>query len=184
MTYEMNFEMYVGAKEQRADVLRVAKSALIAKGYEEFANNLVADKSDRYMIQENSCMTDLIDCLDDAISTIYQAIVRELPDVVFKGFSGYTWGSYEAGHCFEKKDNTLIVGKIGYEGWGICCECGEDVVHVDDFDPAQTYICPECGEEIAHEDMFSQFESEDITYEIVDGKLIVKETVRKTYECQ
>lgn len=184
MTYEMNFEMYVGTKEQRADVLKVAKSALIAKGYEDFANNLVASKSDCYMIEENTNMTYLVENFDDAISTIYQAIVRELPEVVFKGFSGYTCGTYEAGHCFEKKDNTLSVGKIGYEGWGFCPECGEDVVHVDDFDPAKTYVCPECGEEISNEDMFVQYESEDITYEIVDGELIVKDTVRKAYECQ
>ena len=30
MTYEMNFEMYVGAKEQRKEVLAVIKNALIA----------------------------------------------------------------------------------------------------------------------------------------------------------
>lgn len=41
MSYEMNFEMYVGKKEQRADVLRVAKNALIANGYEEFADNFL-----------------------------------------------------------------------------------------------------------------------------------------------
>lgn len=184
MSYEMNFEMYVGKKEQRADVLRVAKNALITKGYEEFADNLVADKRDRYMIKEDTSMTYLGENFDDAISTIYQAIVKELPEVVFKGFSGYTDYTYEAGHCFEKQDNTLIVGKIGYEGEGFCLECGETVVDVDDFDPAKTYTCPECGEVIPNEELFSQYDSEDITYEIVDGKLIVKDTVRKAYECQ
>lgn len=184
MSYEMNFEMYVGAKEKRAEVLRVAKNALIANGYEEFANNIVADKRDRYMIKENTSMTYLGENFDDAISTIYQAIIRELPEVVFKGFSGYTDYTYEVGHCFEKKDNTLVVGKIGYEGYGYCPECSETVVDVDDFDPAKTYICPECGEVISNEDMFVQYESEEIVYEIVDGELIEKETARKGYECQ
>ena len=174
MSYEMNFKMYVGAKEQRKEVLRIAKTALIAKGYEEFANNLVENKRDRYMIEDNTCMTYLGDNFHDAISTIYQAIVRELPEVVFKGFSGYTDCTYEAGHCFEKKDNILIVGKIGYEGAGYCPECGETVVHVDDFDPTKTYICPECGEIIPNEELFSQFEKEELTYEIVDGELIEK----------
>lgn len=184
MSYEMNFEMYVGKKEQRAEVLRVAKNALIANGYEEFADSFVADKSDRYLIKEISCCAFSADSFDEAISTIYKAIVKELPEVVFKGFSGYTHYTYEAGHCFEKKDNTLIVGKIGYEGYGYCPECSETVVDVDDLDPAKTYICPECGEVISNEDMFVQYNNEDITYEIVDEELIVKDSVRKGYECQ
>ncbi len=184
MSYEMNFEMYVGKKEQRAEVLRVAKNALIAKGYEEFADNIVADKFDRYKITDGLYNSVSADDFDDAISTIYQAIIRELPEVVFKGFSGYTDYTYEAGHCFEKKDNTLIVGKIGCEGNGYCPECGEVIVDADDFDPAETYTCPECGEVIPNEELFSYYDSEDITYEIVDGELIVKDTVRKAYECQ
>lgn len=184
MSYEMNFEMYVGKKEQRAEVLAVIRKALTEKGFEEFANNFVADKDDKYMIKENTCCSFSADDFDEAISTIYKAIVKELPEVVFKGFSGYTHYTYEAGHCFEKKDNTLIVGKIGYEGYGYCPECSETVVDVDDFDPAKTYICPECGEVISNEDMFVQYNNEDITYEIVDGELIVKDSVRKGYECQ
>ncbi len=42
MSYEMNFEMYVGKKEQRAEVLAVIRKALTEKGFEEFANNFVA----------------------------------------------------------------------------------------------------------------------------------------------
>ena len=57
MSYEMNFEMCVGSKEQRAEVLAVANRALIEKGYEKFANNLVADQDDDYMIAEDTCMT-------------------------------------------------------------------------------------------------------------------------------
>ena len=125
MSYEMNFEMYVGKKEQRAEVLAVIRKALTEKGFEEFANNFVADKDDKYMIKENTCCSFSADDFDEAISTIYKAIVRELPEVVFKGFSGYTHYTYEAGHCFEKQDNTLIVGKIAYEGAGFCLECGE-----------------------------------------------------------
>ena len=34
MSYEMNFEMYVGKKEQRAEVLAVIRKALTEKGFE------------------------------------------------------------------------------------------------------------------------------------------------------
>ena len=47
----MNFEMYVGKKEQRAEVLAVIRKALTEKGFEEFANNFVADKDDNGNIQ-------------------------------------------------------------------------------------------------------------------------------------
>lgn len=174
MSYEMKFEMYVGAKEQRAEVLAVARKALITNGYEKFANSLVESKDDCYMIEENSCMTFLGDNFHEAIRTIYEAIVKELPEIVFRGFSGYTWGTFEAGHCFEKKGNTLVVGKIGYEGSGYCPECDEEIVSVDDYNPAETYYCPECGEEIPNDELFSYFEKEDIIYEITDGKLIEK----------
>ncbi len=174
MSYEMNFEMYVGAREQREEVLRVAKQALMEKGYVEFANNIEAAAEDAYMIAESTTATFLGENFDDAIRTIYEAIIKELPDVVFKGFSGIVWGTLEAGHCFEKAANTLTVGKIKYEGGGYCPECGESVVHVEDYDPTKTYICPECGEVIANEELFSYFEKEDSTYEIIDGELIEK----------
>lgn len=174
MTYEMNFEMYVGAKEQRKEVLAVIKNALIANGYEEFANNFVADKRDGYLIKENTSCSFTADNFDEAISTIYKAIIRELPDVVFKGLSGYTWGTYEAGHCFEKKDNFLMLETFGYDGDGTCPECGEEVVDVDNFDPNKTYICPECGEEISASDLFDGFYNEEKTFEIVNGELIEK----------
>ena len=42
----MSFEMYVGAKEQRKEVLEVIKKALTENGFEKFANNFIANKRD------------------------------------------------------------------------------------------------------------------------------------------
>ncbi len=171
MNYEMNFQMYVGEKEQRAETLRIAKQALIEKGYQDFANKIEANKRDCFMIELDACCTLFDESFNDAISTIYKAIVKELPKITFKGFSGYTWGTLEVGHCFEKANNTLTVCKIKYEGDGCCPECGENVVSADDFDPAKTYGCPDCGDVIPNEELFSYYKNEEITYEIVDGEL-------------
>ena len=174
MSWEMNFEMYVGAREQRAKVLEVAKRALAEKGYETFANNIEANKHDHYLIEETTCFSPLGDNFDDAIATIYTAVAKELPEVEFKGFSGYAWGSCEAGHCFDKSGNILKVETILYEGCGFCPECGEEVVHVDDYDPAKTYYCPDCGEQMDNEELFSLYEKASYTYEIINGELVEK----------
>lgn len=174
MNYEMSFEMYVGTKEQRKEVLEVIKKALTENGFEKFANNFIANKRDGYKIEEDTCCAFSADSFDEAISTIYKAIIKELPTVVFKGCSGYCWGTYEAVHCFDKDNNTLRVEKMGYDGDGSCSECGEEIVDVDNFDPTKTYICPECGEEIPASYLFGDFYKEDKTYEIIDGELVEK----------
>lgn len=173
MSYEMSFEMFVGVKEQRAEVLAVAKKALIRKGYREFADRLIADKTDCKLIRD-SLGSFLGDNFDKVVSMIYEAVAIELPDVDFKGFSCYAWGTYEAGHSFEKVGNILKVNKLGCEGAGTCPECGEEVIDVDNFDPTKTYTCPECGEEISASGLFDGFYKEDKTFEIVDRKLIEK----------
>ena len=172
MSYEMSFEMYVGAKEQRKEVLEVIKKALTENGFEKFANNFIANKRDGYKIEENTCCSFSPNNFDEAISTIYKSIIKELPEVVFEGYSRYTWGTYEEVLCFEKENDLLMIEKLGYEGTGCCDECGVEVVFIDDYDPTKIYTCPECGEIIPNEELYYQFEKENITYKIVKGELI------------
>ena len=172
MSYEMNFEMYVEDKKQRKGVLEVIRKALTEEGFDKFADDFIEDKKEKCMIRDNTSCSFSADNFDEAVSTIYKAIIKELPNVIFKGYSGYTYGTFEGGHCFEKKGNTLIVERIVYEGSGWCPDCCEEVVFVDDYDPTKNYVCPECGEVVPNEDLFSYFEKEEIIYEIIDGNLI------------
>ena len=174
MSYEMNFEMYVEAKEQRNAVLEVIKKTLLENGYEKDIDNFVADKKDKCKIKENTSCSLNPDSFNEAIQSIYTAIVKELPEVVFKGYSGYLWGTVDAAHAFKRNGNTLEVSLLEYEGSGYCPECDEEVVDIDDFDPEETYYCPECGEEISGSDLFEIYENENIIYEIIDGELIRK----------
>lgn len=174
MSYEMNFEIYVEAKEQRKAVLEVIKKTLLENGYEKDIDNFVADKKDKCKIMENtSCSLHPVS-FNEAIQSIYTAIVKELPEVMFEGYSGYFWGSTEAAHAFKRNGNILEVSLLQYEGCGSCPECGEEVVFIDDYNPEETYYCPECGEEVPNEELYSYYESEDIIYEIIDGELIRK----------
>lgn len=174
MSYEMNFEMYVEAKEQRKEVLAVIKKALLENGYEEYADNFVADRKNPCKIKENTMCSFHPTQFNEAIKVIYSAVVKELPEVMFKGYSGFLCGTEDNGHSFERKGNNLEVFILAYEGCGSCPECGEEVVHIDDFDPEETYYCPDCGEEIPSDELYYIIEKEEITYEIINGELIRK----------
>ena len=128
MSYEMNFEMYVEAKEQRKEVLAVIKKALLENGYEKYADNFVANKKNPCLIEETTCCSFNPITFNDAIKTIYSEVVKELPEVMFKGRSGCVDGSADVAHTFERKDNTLEVCIHSYEGCGCCPECDEEVV--------------------------------------------------------
>lgn len=171
MMNEMTMTMYVGAREQRNEVLEVVKRALKAKGFEQFADDLKADKTDCYMITNDISFDVSQENFDEAISTIYKAIIKELPDVVFQGNAWTGAGTCDMTHNFDKTDNTLKVETTYADGEGICPECDTEVVDIDSYVAGKTYICPECGEDIT--DCFT-FEKANYTYEIINGELVEK----------
>lgn len=171
MMYEMNLEMYVGAREQREAVIKVAQKALKAKGFNGFAEDLKADKSDCYMITNEMSFDVSQDDFDEAISTIYKAIIKELPDVVFQGNAWNVAGTCDMTHNFDKTDGTLKVETTYADGEGICNECDTEVVDIDSYVAGKTYICPECGEDITNN---FTFEKAEYTYEIINGELVEK----------
>ena len=131
MMYEMTLEMYVGAREEREAVVKVAQKALRAKGCEQFADDLKADKKDCYMITNDVSFDVTQERFDEAISTIYKAIIKELPDVLFQGTAWNGAGTCDMTHSFDKRYNTLMIETTYADGEGICNECDTEVVDIE-----------------------------------------------------
>ena len=171
MSYYMNFEIRLNAEKETEKIYEVAKKTLQEIGCDKCAEELY--------VRGNSVMDGTSyaipgDNFGDTIKTIYTAIVKELPEVDFEIFSGYGWGSEDAGFHFIKKDTYAMADSVIYEGCGTCPECGEEIVFVDDYDPSKTYYCKNCEMEVDNTDLYDYFIKEEQIYEVVNGELIEK----------
>ena len=171
MSYEMNFEIRMNTSKEAEMVYEIAKETLQQIGCDMCAEELY--------IRENSVADGTSyaipgDNFGDIIKTVCTVIAKELSEIDFEIFSGYTWGTEESAFHYKKIGNYVEFNSMVYEGIGCCPECSKEIVFADDYDPSETYYCEDCEMEINNEDLYNYFIKEEHIYEVVNGELIEK----------
>ncbi len=147
-----NKEIAMKAVEEAKRVVRESKE----KNVPSFIEDIVTSGNE--VIVENSCTLDS-DEYNNLVPLVYKAIASMNEVNCFEAISNYVSCNcgYEANIKASYENETLTIKSIEAEDFnGYCEDCGEIIVHYEDYDPNETYICKDCGKALTEEELFPE----------------------------